>query len=209
VFRKLAAELDSLSYIILDLKRVVEIDDCAVTLLAEMEAMLAEKDKQLILTHFPVAAERALGEQPEIQWSKSFFPDTDAALESCENQLLAEEHLDHRCEKAILELPAMDLLVGFDADEIALLHSIVQRARYEAGETIVREGDPADALFLLAGGLVNVCLRLGDGTRRKRLATIAPGVAFGELAIFDGGTRSADDRGPTRGLLCFAPEQAR
>ncbi|MGB7950453.1 MAG: glutaminase A [Candidatus Binatia bacterium] len=192
VFRKLAAELDSLSYIILDLKRVLEIDDCAVTLLADMETMLAEKDKQLILAHFPVAAERSLGEQPEVQWSKSFFPDTDAALESCENQLLAEENLDRGCEKAILELQAMDLLAGFDADEIALLHSIVQVARYGASETIVREGDPADALFLLAGGLVNVCLRLGDGTRRKRLATIAPGVAFGELAIFDGGTRSAD-----------------
>jgi glutaminase len=64
VFRKLAAELDSLSYIILDLKRVLEIDDCAVTLLADMETMLAEKDKQLILAHFPVAAERSLGEQP-------------------------------------------------------------------------------------------------------------------------------------------------
>ena len=192
VFRKLAAELDSLSYIILDLKRVLEIDDCAVTLLAEMETMLAERGKQLILAHFPIAADHSLGETPEVQWSKFFFPDTDAALESCENQLIAEENGDNRCEKALLELQAMDILKGFDGDEIALLHSIVNLAHYAAGEIIVREGDPADALFLLAGGLVNVCLRLGDGMRRKRLATIAPGVAFGELAIFDGGTRSAD-----------------
>jgi glutaminase len=192
VFRKLAAELDSLTYVILDLKRVVEIDDCAVSLLAEMETMLAERGKQLILAHFPITADRSLGETPEVQWLKAFFPDTDAALESCENQLIAEEYGDNRRENALLNLQAMDILRGLESDEIALLHSIVTVAHYAAGEIIVREGDPADALFLLAGGLVNVWLRLGDGTRRKRLATIAPGVAFGELAIFDGGTRSAD-----------------
>jgi glutaminase len=86
----------------------------------------------------------------------------------------------------------MDMLAGFDADEIGLLRSIVEVAHYAPGEVIVREGDPADSLFLLAAGLVNVCLRLGEGTRQKRLATIAPGVAFGELAVLDGGTRSAD-----------------
>jgi MFS superfamily sulfate permease-like transporter len=37
VFRKLTAELDSISYLILDMKRVMEIDDCAITLLAEFE----------------------------------------------------------------------------------------------------------------------------------------------------------------------------
>ena len=84
------------------------------------------------------------------------------------------------------------MLAGFDANEIGLLRSIVVMAHYAPGQLIVREGDPADSLFLLAAGGINVCLRLGDGTRQKRLATIAPGVAFGELAVFDGGTRSAD-----------------
>ena len=121
-----------------------------------------------------------------------FFPDIDAALEWCEDRLIAEESADQGCEKAVVPLEAMDMLAGFDANEIGLLRSIVELTYYARGEVIVREGDPADSLFLLAAGLVNVCLRLGDGTRQKRLATIAPGVAFGELAVFDGGTRSAD-----------------
>ena len=45
VFRKLAAELDCLSYLVLDMKRVLEIDDCAVTLLAELEKALAERQE--------------------------------------------------------------------------------------------------------------------------------------------------------------------
>jgi glutaminase len=193
VFRKLTAELDSINYLILDMKRVLEIDDCAVALLAEMEKGLAEEGKKVILSHLPVAAGQALTERPEAGWTKDgFFPDIDAALEWCENRLIAEENAGHGCEKTVLPLEAMDILAGFDADEIELLRSIVEVAHYAPGEVIVREGDLADSLFLVAGGLVNVCLRLGDGTRQKRLATIAPGVAFGELAVFDGGTRSAD-----------------
>ena len=45
VFRKLAAEFDCLSYLVLDMKRVLEIDDCAVTLLAELEKALAERQE--------------------------------------------------------------------------------------------------------------------------------------------------------------------
>ena len=193
VFRKLAAELDSITYLILDMKRVLEIDDCAVTLLAEMEKVLAEDGKKVLLAHLPVAAGQVLTERREAGWTKDgFFPDIDAALEWCEDRLIAEESADNKCEKAVVPLEAMDMLAGFDANEIGLLRSIVEVAHYAPGEVIVREGDPADSLFLLAAGLVNVCLRLGDGTRQKRLATIAPGVAFGELAVFDGGTRSAD-----------------
>ncbi|HTN70312.1 MAG TPA: cyclic nucleotide-binding domain-containing protein, partial [Methylomirabilota bacterium] len=69
---------------------------------------------------------------------------------------------------------------------------VLKEAFFSTGTMIVREGDPADSLFLLASGLVSVCLRLGDGKRRKRLSTIAAGMAFGELALLDGGARSAD-----------------
>jgi glutaminase len=193
VCRKLAAELESITYLILDMRRVLEIDDCAVTLLAEMKKVLAKDGKKVLLAHLPAAAVQALTEAREACWTTDgFFPDIDAALEWCEDRLIAEATTDNKCDKAVLPLEAMDILADFDASEIALLRSIVEVAHYTSGEVIVREGDPADSLFMLAAGLVNVCLRLGDGTRQKRLATIAPGVAFGELAVFDGGTRSAD-----------------
>jgi glutaminase len=193
LFRKLSAELDSISYLILDMKRVLEIDDCAAALLAELEKALTEKGKKVVLSHLSPSVAQALAAQGETNWTKiGIFPDVDAALEWCENRLIAEEIGERGCEKSVLPLEAMDILAGFGAGEIELLRSIVDVVHYAPGEVIVREGDPADSLFLLAGGLVNVCLRLGDGRRQKRLATIAPGVAFGELAVFDGGTRSAD-----------------
>jgi glutaminase len=89
-------------------------------------------------------------------------------------------------------LSAMNVLSGFVAQEIALLESIVEAAHYALGETIIRENDRADELFLLAAGTVSVFLRLTDGNRRRRVSTITPGLAFGELALLDGGKRSAD-----------------
>ena len=67
----------------------------------------------------------------------------------------------------------------------------MREASYPAGAAIIQEGDAADALFLLAEGRVSVWLGLAEG-RRKRLATVTPGVAFGDLVLFGGGPRSAD-----------------
>jgi len=91
-----------------------------------------------------------------------------------------------------ISLLAMDILQGFDPSEIALIETILLEKRYHAGEIIIREGDSADSLYLLASGRVSICLSLRARALRQRLSTISPGVAFGELALLDGGKRSAD-----------------
>jgi glutaminase len=144
-------------------------------------------DKMLVFTYPPLSLVAALGAGGA---AAHFFSDTDAALEWCENRLILEEPA--AAHDGVLPLAAMDIVAGLDAAEVARLQPIVREVRYGAGEAIVREGDPADTIFLLAMGLATVRIDLGDGTRTKRLSTIAPGLAFGEMALFDGGTRSAD-----------------
>jgi hypothetical protein len=122
--------------------------------------VLRDEGKKLILSHLPVAAAQALTEEGKAGWTRDgFFPNIDAALEWCENRLIAEESAGHGCEKTIVPLEAMDILADFDANELGCLRTIIEVAHYGAGEVIVREADPADSLFLLAAGLVNVCLR--------------------------------------------------
>jgi CRP-like cAMP-binding protein len=65
--------------------------------------------------------------------------------------------------------------------------------RIEAGTRVFCRGDAADALYLLLGGEVSIVVALPDGAV-KRLATLGPGMAFGESALFDDGVRSADLR---------------
>lgn len=193
MLRRLSADLESFSYLILDMKRSAQIDECARTLLAQMNDMLAAAGKKFMLAHLPDALSSALQEIRESEWTGDhFFPDTDSALEWCENQLILQEGPSVAVACTPVALAAMDIVAGLNAEEIALLEPIVGEAHFSAGDVIIREGDPADTLFLLAAGSVTVCLRLANGQGKRRLSTITPGLAFGELALLDGGARSAD-----------------
>jgi hypothetical protein len=55
---------------------------------------------------------------------------------------------------------------------------------------IVKQGGPADAMFLVLDGEVRV--RLMIERKETTLATLGPGEIFGELSAFDDGPRSAD-----------------
>jgi CRP-like cAMP-binding protein len=60
-----------------------------------------------------------------------------------------------------------------------------QIAELPAGVDLVREGEPGDALFVILEGEAVVHQ---NGAELNR---VGPGAYFGELAILDGGTRSA------------------
>ena len=83
---------------------------------------------------------------------------------------------------------------------------------FEAGETIVREGDEARLFFVVARGVVTVQLRIRQdgGDRVLRVASLGPGVSFGEMALIDGGRRSADIVADERAVCYgFSVEQLR
>lgn len=60
-----------------------------------------------------------------------------------------------------------------------------------AGEIIFHETDPGDAMYVILSGLVKVSRTTEDG-RQKVLALLAEGDFFGEMALVDGGPRSAE-----------------
>jgi glutaminase len=64
---------------------------------------------------------------------------------------------------------------------------------FEKGEVIIREGAEAKLFFVVARGTVSVQIKVpGQNGRKKRVASIGPGLSFGEMALLDGGKRSAD-----------------
>jgi CRP-like cAMP-binding protein len=89
-------------------------------------------------------------------------------------------------------LSACDLMRHLPADQIeAILHSVRDRA-LQAGDILFRAGDPADALYVVASGKVEV---LKAGTEDEdAIAVLGPGHAFGEMALLSGGPRTATIR---------------
>ena len=76
------------------------------------------------------------------------------------------------------------------APERARFLELADRVTFAFGETIVREGDPADALFVVEEGRVRVVKR-GDNGREIQVGSLGPGDVVGEIAILRGETRTA------------------
>jgi CRP/FNR family transcriptional regulator, cyclic AMP receptor protein len=62
--------------------------------------------------------------------------------------------------------------------------------RFDAGESVFREGDESDTCYVVRSGHVRAVREHPDG-RSITLARFGPGDIFGELAMFDNESRSA------------------
>ncbi len=193
VLRRIMDEIHSFEYVIIDLKRTLQIDQCAALLLTQTTEILKLQEKTLLVAYLPdcCADLFAAGGQNE-GGAVQVLQDIDSALEWCEDRLLQRDRPGVFGEQRPFPLAAMDILAGFNHQEIAVIESIVTQIHYPAGAVIIREGDVADSLYLLAAGRVSVYLSNKGGVRRQRLGSICPGLAFGELGLLDGGTRSAN-----------------
>jgi glutaminase len=96
-------------------------------------------------------------------------------------------------------LSELDLFKGLKPEEYQLIEPIVRPLIFDKGEVIIREGADAKLFFVVARGTVSVQIRV-PGDRKKRVASIGPGLSFGEMALLDGGKRSAvaDER-----VVCY------
>ena len=65
--------------------------------------------------------------------------------------------------------------------------------RYDAGETVIAAGDAADFAALVVDGFARVDVVDSTGARRS-IGTFGPGALIGEMALWEGGVRSADRR---------------
>jgi CRP/FNR family transcriptional regulator len=84
-------------------------------------------------------------------------------------------------------VPLFTELSGSELDRIA---SVAVPRSYPKGVRVFHEGDSSDACYIVRRGDLRVTREHSDG-RAIALATLGPGDIFGELAMLDGGTRSA------------------
>src|SRR5687768_674215 len=87
-------------------------------------------------------------------------------------------------------LLGLKLFSDFTADEIAALAGLADQIQGRAGETIVRQDEAGDSMYVLIEGEAVVNHRQQD--RVFELARLCAGDFFGEIALVDEGPRSAD-----------------
>lgn len=209
VLHALLEDRTPLRFAVLDFKRVTHVDRAATRLLAALAARCAVQGQQLVLTRVrrgDLLAGLDESLDPRAARAVVFQPQLDLGLEHCERVLLAEAGaapaVDGSGTPVVARLAEHGLCEGMDADDVAWLERHVERRGWEAGTLVLRRGDPADALYLLMRGQVSVVVDLPGGAH-KRLSTLTAGMAFGELALVAGGTRSADVRADTAVECCL------
>jgi Fe-S-cluster-containing hydrogenase component 2 len=99
--------------------------------------------------------------------------------------------LDRKYRQRALEthLRSVPVLASMPPDFIAYLRDRVELQRYSPGEVIVRQGDPADAFYLVRLGFVKVTQRHRGGD--LVLSYLGRGGYFGEMGLLGGGARTA------------------
>jgi glutaminase len=182
LFRAVVEDLAGIDAVVLDCKRIGNLDGAAISMLSKLRSALADVACVLVMADAPV------GVLDDI--SSHSFPDADAALEWCEDRILAR--LGTSSETLPEDLGIQELLGGLAPEEFALVKDAVDVLHVAAGEVVFREGDHADAIYFILSGLVSVRLPLAEKGRDRRLATLGAGVAVGEMAFLDEGKRSAD-----------------
>ncbi|HEY5318961.1 MAG TPA: cyclic nucleotide-binding domain-containing protein [Solirubrobacteraceae bacterium] len=90
-------------------------------------------------------------------------------------------------EQLLREVP---LFEGLDVRGLA---ELLTPRELEPGQALWRQGQAADALYVIASGRVAVTARL-LGEQQSALAELGPRDVLGELALLDGGTRTAGVR---------------
>jgi CRP-like cAMP-binding protein len=99
-------------------------------------------------------------------------------------------------------LAAAPLFAGLPSHALQVLAGRAFDKDFDRGEIVFQKGEPGTAMYLVRSGLLKVYDSSPDGVELV-LTTVPPGATVGELALADGGERSASVAAvhPTRALV--------
>jgi CRP-like cAMP-binding protein len=100
-------------------------------------------------------------------------------------------------ERDVETLRKIPFFAGLPTARLKLIAYTAEVVEFAPGETIVRQGDPADAVYILAEGEADVLLQDDDG-HQIVLATMGRHSLFGETAVISKGRRTATVRARDR-----------
>lgn len=193
VVRDIMESLEETEYLLVDFKRVLSLNESACRLFYNLLCKFIERAKAMLFVHtdrLPLLR-RYMKAKLNSRCDEIYrtFEDDDLALEWCENEVLGKALPGWNLE---LRADAVEygLFQKLSPGEVAEVKRLMKRQAFQRGEPIVIAGHPASEIIFLARGQASVFLSLGEG-RRKRLATFSAGMVFGEMAVIEGGPRSA------------------
>ncbi len=173
--------------LILDLGRVPLMSAGAAKMLADLLGALTALGTTPVLSGIERSSAKwerlaaHLGEDARVRDFKLL----DEAIEWAEDQIIYRfGGFTHLMEA--IDLAEQELLIGLPPELVEEIGKLGTVRRFQTGERIIVGGEASASIFFLQSGMVSV--KLANGVR---LATLVPGMAFGEMALVEG-RRTAD-----------------
>jgi signal transduction histidine kinase len=90
----------------------------------------------------------------------------------------------------MVSLESSKLFQGLPVAELESLRQVARERSYGMGETIFKQGDPGDGIYIVKSGEVHIAVATPSGELRI-ISKLPPGELFGEMAVIDSDPRSA------------------
>lgn len=191
IVRRMLAMASDTDCFILDMHQVTGVAESAALMLHQARRDLSAEGKPVVCSrvHRRAAILQPLARTAGAQ-DRGFlvFEDNDLAVEWCENRLLqalpAEEEL-------AVPLRASPLLAGFSDAMFGLLDRHMSTEVFGSGDNILQAGEASDGrVFFIESGRVSVLVPL-DEDGHQRIASLGPGMEFGEMTLLGQTRRTA------------------
>lgn len=189
--RKIKNLFNDSDIILVDMRGVSDIDISGANVLRGLLIKSRDRDKRLIFCNVrPTLAAiigHVIGARPDIP---PIEQDLDTALEWSEEYLL-DRAAGGRAGAKLLALEQIDFFDGLPGEEMAELEKVLIRRDFKRGDTLCREGDAGDRMWLIMKGSVSVRITMSDGGESRRIAGLGRGTTVGEMALVESVPRSA------------------
>ena len=107
-------------------------------------------------------------------------------------------------EVSIDQFHTVPALKGLTPAELDVVDTITFSVALKPGQTLFKEGDPGDGMYVIVSGSVEVTKTVDEGARWQ-IAQHGPGVCFGEMALLGNQTRAATCAALEPSLLLKVP----
>ncbi len=186
--RELAPESHSF---ILDMQQVAGISESAARLLNQARINFRQEDIAVVFSRIhnrPAIMEPLSKLVPNGDHGFLSFEDNDLAVEWCENRLFCDVSQKPSNTRSLADSP---LFEGVSAELLDEVKGFSRRQTFAPGEWILTSGQTGDGrVFFIESGNVSILVPLSDGAH-QRIASLGPGMNFGEMALLGQTNRSA------------------
>lgn len=150
------------------------------------------------LGELALRCEKVYGPRRDIEWA---IQDGTLYLLQCRAVTTGKERSDAALpgpapRDPVAVLQRVDLFSGMDRRQTEQVSRLLKERRFAKGETVIMEGSGGAAFFIIESGEATV------SSKGVEVATLGPGDHFGEVALIDGGPRTATVTAATD-LVCY------